>query len=186
MANAEALAANLARNLVYQRNRRSLTQQQLAKLSSVPRSTVANIETGVCNPTLSVLSRLAAALQLSLEELLSAPRADCELFPAGTLPGATRRGARVQKLLPHPIPGMEIDRMELARGEKWKGVPHRPGTNEYLYCEKGQLALWVAGERYALSPGDVAAFPGDQLHSYQNLGDTIAVGFSVVSLAPLR
>lgn len=188
----EALATHLAANLRYLRQRRALTQQQLAKLCGVPRSTIAQVETGLANPTLAVLARLAAALQLSIQELLSAPPARARLYPRGVLPtqtrsqGARARGkARVAKLLPDPIPGMEIDRLELEPGARMVGVPHRPGTREYLTCERGRLTLWSEGERYDLQPGDVAAFQGDQPHSYANEGDSIAVGFSVVTLAPL-
>lgn len=182
-----ALAENLSANLRFVRNKRNLTQGQLAKLCGVPRSTVANLETGISNPTLSVLARLARALHLSLEELLSAPRARCQLFPAGTLPVKDRaKGkAKVQKLLPHPIPGMEIDRMTVKPGSRIVGVPHRPGTQEYLYCEEGTITLMVSGERFDLRQGDVAAFFGDQAHSYQNHGRGTAIGFSVVTLAPL-
>ena len=75
--------------------------------------------------------------------------------------------------------------MELAAGATIKGSPHAPGTHEYLYCERGQLILHVAGERFELECGSVAAFPGDQRHSYENRGRGAAVGFSVVSLAPV-
>ncbi len=182
-----ALVENLAGNLRFVRQRRALTQGQLAKLCGVPRSTIANLETGASNPTLSVLARLSRALHLSLEELLSPPRARCQLFPKGSLPVHTRaRGkAQVHKLLPHPIPGMEIDRMQVAPGARITGVPHRPGTHEYLCCEQGALTLMVSGERFDLEPGDVAAFPGDQAHSYHNRGGDTAIGFSVVTLAPL-
>jgi transcriptional regulator with XRE-family HTH domain len=187
-ATVSSLAGNLADNLRYVRERRTLTQSQLAKLSGVPRSTIANIETGAANPTLSVLARVAGALQLSLEELLTAPPARCQLFPKGSLPVQARgRGgkATVQKLLPHAIPGMEIDRMSFAPGERMAGIPHRPGTHEYLYCEEGAITLWVAGEKFDLAAGDVAAFPGDQAHTYVNGGTRPSVGFSVVTLAPM-
>jgi len=185
----EALASNLGANLKHVRQKRGLTQGEIAKLSGLPRSTIANLETGACNPTLSVLARLGSALQLSLEELLSAPRARCQLFPKGALPLVSRgRGGKkvlVAKLLPHAIPGMEIDRIELEPGARMTGVPHRPGTQEYLACERGRIVLWTTGQRFDLAQGDVAAFDGDQPHSYHNEGDTIAVGFSVVTLAPV-
>jgi quercetin dioxygenase-like cupin family protein len=63
------------------------------------------------------------------------------------------------------------------------GVPHTPGTREYLVCERGQLVLQAAGERFELTPGDLVAFRGDQRHSYSNPGREPAVGFSVVVLA---
>jgi quercetin dioxygenase-like cupin family protein len=81
---------------------------------------------------------------------------------------------------------MEIDRMEIGGGGRVVGVPHRPGTHEYFYCERGRLVLHVAGERFGLASGDVAAFAGDQRHSYENPARSPAVAFSVVTLAPVR
>lgn len=182
------LSDHLGRNLRAIREVRGLTQQQLANLCTVPRSTVANIECGGSNPTLSVLVKLAGALHLSLEELLARPRARCQVFGVDDLPRSKSRASGqvvVQGLLPHPVPGMAIDRLELAPGGRLSGSPHAPGTHEFLYCERGQIALWVAGECFELETGAVAAFPGDQRHSYQNPGRRDAVGFSVVSLAPM-
>ena len=88
----------------------------------------------------------------------------------------------MRKLLPDPIPGMEIDRIEVAPGGRMTGVPHTPGTREYLTCEAGEIVLVVGGERFRLEPGDVAVFRGDQRHSYQNPGRRPAVGYSVVVL----
>ncbi|MFP6686287.1 MAG: XRE family transcriptional regulator [Polyangiaceae bacterium] len=178
------LASNLAANMKFLRQQRGITQAKLAKQASVPRSTVATLEIGDGNPTLSVLSRISLALQVSIEELLSTPRAPCQLFPKGSLPSASRAQGKVHvsKLLPDPIPGMEFERVEIAPGGRMVGVPHRPGTREYLCCERGSLTLVSGGERYVLQAGDVAAFRGDQRHSYLNDGSKTAVGFSVVTL----
>jgi len=182
-----ALSENLAENLRHLRAKRGVTQAKLAGQADVPRSTLASLEVGGGNPTLGVLARLSLALQVSIEELLSTPRAQCQIFPMGSLPTSTRAGgaAEIACMLPDPVPGMGIDRIELAPGAHFRGVPHRPGTREYLCCEWGQLTLVVAGERMVLHPGDVAAIQGDQEHSYANEGTTRAVGFSVVALVPL-
>ena len=185
----ESAHLGLGRNLRTLRMRRGLTQEQLASLCELPRSTIANVEADGSNPTLSVLMRLSGALHLSLDELLTKPRARCELFPPGSLPrieSRRQRGVVLQNLLPHPIPGMVIDRMEIPIGERVQGNPHAPGTHEYLYCERGSMRLWVDGESFDMTKGSVAAFPGDQGHSYENRGRTLAIGFSVVSLAPVR
>jgi len=184
----ESLGWNLARNLKEIRELRGLTQVQLARLCEVPRSTIANIEAGSSNPTLAVLSRLASALHLSLEELLARPRARCQLFAPDELEESEyRRGGlvRLRHLLPHPIPGMAIERMELEPGARLVGSPHAPGTQEYLVCERGRIALWVSGESFGLERGAVAAFAGDQKHSYANDGRSTAVGYSIVSLSPI-
>lgn len=160
-----------------------MTQDALAQLSGVPRSTISNVESGEGNPTLHVVSALAEALRLSIDELLSPPWQGSEVFRAADIPVKRRGAAVIQKLLPHTIPGMEIDRITLARGARLTGSPHRAGTHEYLYCERGKLVLHVAGETVTLGAGDLVAFPGEQRHSYRNAGAATAVGFSVVTVA---
>lgn len=177
------LAANLADNLRFLRQRRELTQARLAALARVPRATLALLETGSANPTLAVLARLSSALGVGIDELLSAPRADLEHYPRGSLP-TKRRGpdgrVTVSKLLPDALPGLDFERLELAPGGRMTGVPHRPGTREYLACEVGSIVLRTDGEEVRLEPGDTVAFRGDQAHSYANPGGVAAVGYSVV------
>jgi transcriptional regulator with XRE-family HTH domain len=181
-----ALGDRIAKNVKQLREARGLTQQQIAKLAGLPRATWTHLESGAANPTVAVLHRAASALQVTLEELLSTPRAACEHFPRGTLPTRSKGQAVVRKLLPHAIPGMEIDRIELRPEGHMAGVPHTPGTREYLTCETGEIVLTAAGERWHLRPGDVVAFRGDQRHGYANPGRTPAIGYSVVVLAAPR
>jgi transcriptional regulator with XRE-family HTH domain len=180
----DGLAARLGANLKQLREARGLTQDRMAKLAGVPRATWSHLESGIGNPTLAVLYRVAQALSVPLEELVATPRAESRRFPSGTLPTRSRgRGVTVRKLLPDPIPGMEIDRMELQPGGRMTGIPHTPGTHEYLMCESGSIELVAAGDRWTLTAGDVVAFRGDQKHSYANPGRSVAVGYSVVVLA---
>jgi transcriptional regulator with XRE-family HTH domain len=165
------------------REARGLTQEKIARVADVPRATWTNLESGEANPTLAVLHRVSGALQVTIEELLATPHAACQFFPLGTLPIRTQGQARVRKLLPDSIPGMEMDRIELPPDGRMPGVPHTPGTREYLTCEAGEIILIAAGERWHLKAGDVVAFRGDQRHSYSNPGAQVAVGYSVVVLA---
>lgn len=157
---------------------------ELARLARIPRATWAHLESGAGNPTLAVVCRVAEALQVSLEELLAQPRASAKHYPASALVSKTRGAATLRKLLPDPLPGMEFDRIELPPGARLTGVPHTPGTREYLACEAGQMVLVASGESFTLETGDVVVFRGDQRHSYFNPGLRLAVGYSVVLLAP--
>jgi quercetin dioxygenase-like cupin family protein len=125
-------------------------------------------------------------LQVSVEELLAAPRANCKLLKSREL-NRVKRGSGTTlliRLLPDPIPGMLIDRMEIELGGHMGGVPHVSGTREYLTCIQGEVTVYVAGNRYCVEEGDVLAFPGDQAHSYTNTGNKKAICLSVVALAP--
>ncbi len=179
------ISKSLAENLVSLREKRGLSQAALARLCKVPRSTIAHVESGAGNPSLTNLSRISSALQISLEELLARPRSKCLLVKAGDIRSQKRShgAATIFKLLPDPIPGMEIDKVEIERGGRFGGVPHIAGTKEYMTCVKGEVTVTVWGERHRVSEGDVLAFPGDQPHSYHNTGPSRAVCFSVVVLA---
>jgi transcriptional regulator with XRE-family HTH domain len=181
----DEIGSHLAANVRRLREARGLSQQQMARLAGLPRPTWASLESGAANPTLHVLKSAAAALQVSIEELIGPPRTACRRFAAGDVPARRRQGAMLRPLLPESIPGLEIDRMELAPGGQLAGIPHTPGTREYLCCESGRVELVASGERWELGAGDVLVFRGDQRHAYRNLdARRSATAISVVCFAP--
>ena len=176
--------ADLAANVRRLREARGLSQLQMSRLAGVPRPTWGSLESGSANPTLSVLTRVAAALQVSVEELIGPPRTACRLFRAGSVKARKRTGSLLSPLLPEPLPGLSISRLRLDAGASMVGVPHTAGTREYLTCEQGRLELVAAGEHWALSPGDTLVFRGDQKHLYRNLdGRRPVLAISVVCFA---
>lgn len=177
-------AANIARNIKQLREVRGLTQQRLADLSGVPRATWAHLESGSANPTLSVLIKAAATLQVSLDELIGPPRATGQFFKGSQLKSRKRTGVEMRRVIPDAVPNLEVDRFFLPVGTRMTGAPHTPGTREYLVCESGTVEVAVSGQVWTLEPGDVVAFRGDQKHSYRNPGREDAVAYSVVAIAP--
>src|SRR6476661_3940879 len=100
----DRVASNLARNLASLRHARALTQESLAKAAAVPRSTIANLESGVGNPSLTVLVKVANALGVPIDELTAAPRAKVRHWPAGDVATQTRgRGVTIRALVPEPV-----------------------------------------------------------------------------------
>lgn len=161
-------AQNLANNIRKCREERGLTQHDMSKASGIPRATWASLESGAANPTLSVLSKVASALQVSIEELIGAPKTQVQFFKAGFGKEIKKGRGVLRPLIPEVIPGLEISRMTLEPGGSYPGAPHTPGTREYLSCESGKIELYVSGERWQLEAGDAIAFRGDQKHSYHN------------------
>src|SRR5690606_29295029 len=92
------VAARLGRNVRTLREARGMTQPQIAKLAALPRATWANLESGAANPTLAVLDRVASAFQVTLEELIAAPRSEARHYPKAAVPVKLRGSVRVQKL----------------------------------------------------------------------------------------
>ena len=175
---------NLADNIRRLREARNMSQQQIAKVSGIPRPTWASLETGTANPTLAVLSKAAISLNVSIEELVGPPRSEFKFIPSSKVRERRRQGARVRPLVPEAIPGLEITRTELEPGGRMIGVPHKEGTREYLTCERGKVELIAGGEHHLLNEGDMLVFRGDQRHSYLNPDKRrLSVSVSVVCFA---
>ena len=182
----EFLSENLSNNLLVLRRKQGLSQKQLAEKAGVPRSTLTYMESGESNPSLANLVKVTAALQVTIEELLSAPKANVQLIRSREIPleYKSKKLVAVEKLLPDPIPGMEIDRMSLEPGSRFKGTPHINQTREYLYCSSGAVRVYVNRSQYNLKAGDLLVFPGDEPHAYENLSQKQkTICFSVVVFA---
>ncbi len=175
-------AHNLALNLSFFRHRRGARQESIALHTGIPRSTIAQLETGNGNPTLSHLLKLSAALEVTIEELISAPRGDTLLLRSSEIPFTekSRGEAKIFKLLPDPIQGIEFDRLELKAGSRLSGAVHNSGTREYFTVTKGVIEVATIGEKAIVSEGDVFAFPGEYPHSYKNLTEKVSIGISVI------
>ena len=178
------LSVHLGANVRRLRDLRALSQDQAARVAGIPRATWASLESSAANPTLAVLTRVATALGVSIEELIGPPRSACQLYRAAEIPERRRQHVRLRPLVPEAIPGLEASRMELPGAASLTGVPHTPGTREYLTCVSGRIELTAGGERWQLAPGDVLVFRGDQRHGYRNLDRAgPAVAISIVCFA---
>jgi len=61
----------LGNNLKSYRTQLRLTQKELAQLSGVNRSHLAGIESGILNPSIKTIAKLAAALNITTADLFS-------------------------------------------------------------------------------------------------------------------
>ena len=176
----------IGQNISFHRKARGLSQEDLSLQSGVPRSTIAGIEGGSANPTLKNMLLISNALQISLQEMTSIPRTQARFVPKDAIETLIKsKGAVViRKMLPDPVPGMEIDYVTLKPNTRVKGVPHMKGSKEYTICTSGQVSVFVEGENFLCRPGDCLTFLGDQAHSYYNPEDSPSEFVAVVILAP--
>ena len=150
--------------------RASLTQECACESRRRPRSTIANLESGVGNPSLTVLVKVANALACPDR------RADRCAARQGAALAGRRRGDAVARSrrddcarsCPSECPEELLTLMDFAPGASMRGTPHLPGTREFFTCLAGRVTIFVVGERFDLAEGDVLGFPGNVAHSYQN------------------
>lgn len=174
-------AQHLANNVRALREARGISQQQIAQIAGIPRPTWANIESGEANPTLAVLTRVAAALGARIEDLLSEPLGDARHWPAEVLPLHRQGRASVRTLVDHPHAGLVFNRIVMQPNAVFSSKPQAPQTYAYVTCELGEVHVELGHSHHTLMTGDLLTFRADQPHAFRNPTRVRAVAFSVVS-----
>ncbi len=181
------LAHNLSSNLTHLRTARGMTQAQLAQSAGIPRSTVTHMESGAGNPSLNNLARVAAALQVGIEALLAMPPNALRHVPAERLASRERSGgkATVVDLLPEPLVGFALERIELRPAANLRRRAGSPGSQCCCHVVQGEVICTASGEMVTLSAGDVLTFRADQPHGLRVSGGGRALVLCVTLPAPV-
>ena len=146
---------------------------------------LSQIELGRSVPTVTVLSRIAAAFDLPAAVFLSVGgtgRATILKREAANLLRSAD-GKFVSRAL-FPFNGArrtEFYELTVYPGCHYLSDPHRAGTTENLVVVSGALEVEILGERHRLSRGDALHFVADATHAYSNLGPKIAVAYLVIA-----
>jgi transcriptional regulator with XRE-family HTH domain len=181
------LAPAVGPNLRRLRTTRGLSLERLARASGVSRAMLGQIELGQSTPTISVLWKIARALNLPFSALITAQGGDqtrvLESSSAKLLKSAD--GSFTSRaLFPFDQPRtVEFYELHLAPLSIEKAEGHAPGTIENLVVTSGTLEIVIAGKHYLLGTGDAIQFTADANHEYRNPGDTETVMYLVMTYA---
>lgn len=168
------------------RLKRGLTLDDLSRAAGVSKSMLSQIEREKANPTIAVAWRLANALGIGIEELLSTNTREAEsihlLEPheTPTLPG-NHAGYVLRILGPMDLAGkFEWYELTLAPNGALRSNPHDPGTMEHLTLLSGAMDVEVEGIQKKLKIGATARYQADKAHAIHNPGKSEAKALLVV------
>jgi len=168
------LARRIARNVIAARIALDLSQDQLVSRSGVSKGTIVQIEQGDGNPNVATLCRLAVALGLSVEDLVSDPQpgtARIILVEEAKVLWGGLCGSTASLLVGTRGPNMlELWSWQLASGECYQSEGHSPGTREIVSVTKGTLRLELDDHAWEVAAGTAAAFYADRRHAYIGRG----------------
>jgi transcriptional regulator with XRE-family HTH domain len=171
---AELIADNLATNLRSLREARGWSQQQLADNSGVPRPTVAHLESGEGNPTLSVLVRVATALGVSLEHLVRSV-SDALVVHVGESLTTRACGQALSRRLYSEASGTEVERIEIPGRSQCPLGPSSPIHQQIVSCESGRIDVRSKDDLRKLRTGDVLRIRGELAIIAENPSVRLAV-----------
>lgn len=173
-ADAQTVSLAVARTLKQARKHQKITLDELSRRSGVSKGMVVEIEKCTANPSIGILCKIAAALGLSVADIVNvtdAPAAhiinsqDIPTLWTGDLGGTARLLAGTTG--PNMI---ELWRWEMFPGESFSSQGHPQGTLELFHVEKGTLKCVVGETELVIPAGSSAVAKTDVAHAYANAG----------------
>jgi transcriptional regulator with XRE-family HTH domain len=165
------IAEGLARSIRAHRVARGFSLGELARRSGLAKTSLSNVETGIGNPSLETLWRIAGALDLPLGALLGEgepPRTLLIRAGEGTPLRSASASGFTGRMLVSEGRGHRTEVLEamLEPGASYEAPPHAPGTEELVFCTRGSLTLGPVGDEHELGEQDALRFPADVPHRY--------------------
>lgn len=166
--------AAIARRVAVFRKRQGLSMDQLAARAGVSKGSLAGLEKATGNPSISLLCQTAAALGVSVSDLLasSTPRkAEAFELGGGKVLWCGQASGTARLLFGTRGPLMfELWEWVIHPTERYEAKAHSPGTKEILYAIKGRLGAVVDGEVFEIGPGQGLFMETDVPHAYYCAG----------------
>lgn len=171
-----AITAAVANRISALRKAQNLTFDALARRAGVSKGTLVQIEQERANPSIATLCRLAAALGVSVAELV-APEGEAQSSvhviraeDARILWNGPHGGSAVLLAGTKGPDMLEMWQWELKPGERFEASRHGRGTRELIHVTSGKLFLEVEGQGTIVAVGATAIAQTDRPHGYANLG----------------
>jgi len=154
---ADPFSTSLAATLQTARLARDLSVSGLADRAGVSRAMIGKIERGEAQPTAALLHRLAAALGMTLSELVARAEDDGRrLVRAADQPTWTDPATGYMRRVISPRPGgpLELVEVELPAGAEATFASDTSFVHQQIWVLAGRLCLREGDTVHELDPGD--------------------------------
>jgi len=157
------------------RKSQKLSLDELSRRAGVSKGMLVEIEKGAANPSIAILCKVAAALGVSVADIVSISHApDVWLIENSEMPVLWHgeQGGSAQLLAGTRGPDMiELWRWQMFADEVFSSTGHSSGTLELLHVEQGMLALTVGEQTLVVQQGCAAVARTDMPHAYASADD---------------
>lgn len=166
----------VSKNIKRLRQEKDLSLDELAKISGVSKSMLAQIERGSGNPSLSTLWKIANGMMVPFDTLVSQPRSSYEIVRISDAAAIEGDGSGLKNYV--LFSGDESQRfsvyyLEVQPGCRWDSEMHMRGTTEFITVFSGELKLSVGEDSFVLKARESIRFKADVPHCYENIGNEL-------------
>ena len=148
------------------RDKKGITLEQLAKETSISKSTLSRLESGLRKPSLELLLPLAAALGIGLDEIVASPRVEDPHVPQES----TRKDGRVLTPLTQAVGKPQAFKIVI-EADDVKPVLRTHRGFEWIYVLQGRLRLVLGEHDIIMVSGEAAEFDTKNPHWFGASGN---------------
>jgi transcriptional regulator with XRE-family HTH domain len=183
----EKLNFIIAENLKRLREEKTLSLNDVSKLTGVSKSMLGQIERCEVNPTVSTVWKIANGLKISCTQLMTMAEADFEIVDKSKLEPLIEDNGNIRIFPIFPFNStsrFETYSVEIDAEGYLASEPHQQGAQEFITVFSGNLTISINGEDFIVATGNSIRFKGDSPHGYKNTGDEVC-SLSVVIFYPI-
>ena len=172
----------VSENIKRIRQEKNLSLGDLAKLSDVSKSMLAQIERGEGNPTLSTLWKIANGMQVSFNTLIAQPKLPYKVTKLAEIEPILDMNGELKNysLFSDIENNFSIYQIEVGKEISWISEAHLHGTAEFVIVIQGTLEIKLEEKTFILKKGENLWFKADVPHSYCNLDEGTTIFHNIL------
>ncbi|WKV50618.1 MULTISPECIES: helix-turn-helix domain-containing protein [Dickeya] len=178
-ADIQTVSEAVSRRIKAHRKKQKLSLDELSRRAGVSKGMLVEIEKCTANPSIAMLCKIAAALGLSVADIVNVTDAPAVyLIEQGNIPTLWNgpHGGTARLLAGTSGPNMiELWRWEMFPGEVFESPGHPQGTLELFHVESGMLSMKVDNTELIIPAGCSAVARTDVPHRYANANDSTLI-----------
>jgi len=173
----------VSENIKRIRQEKNLSLGDLAKLSDVSKSMLAQIERGEGNPTLSTLWKIANGMQVSFNTLIAQPKLPYKVTKLAEIEPILDMNGELKNysLFSDIENNFSVYQIEVGKEISWISEAHLCGTAEFVIVIQGTLEIKLEEKTFILKKGENLWFKADVPHSYCNLDEGTTIFLTATS-----
>lgn len=172
----------VSENIKRIRQEKNLSLGDLAKLSDVSKSMLAQIERGEGNPTLSTLWKIANGMQVSFNTLIAQPKLPYKVTKLAEIEPILDMNGRLKNysLFSDIENNFSVYQIEVGKEISWISEAHLCGTAEFVIVIQGTLEIKLEEKTFILKKGENLWFKADVPHGYCNLDEGTTIFHNIL------
>lgn len=165
------------------RTSQNLTLEDVAKITTVSKPMLGQIERGQSSPTINTLWKIATGLKVPLSSLLHDQQAEYAIATINTKDAVIEDNGRMRAypmFAYDPVRNAETFYIEFDPGCDHHSEKHADGVEEYIFVLQGKLEISLNGKTVTVEEKQALRFKADTSHVYSNPFEEICTVYNMI------